>query len=253
MSLSWVFTNLLAVLLLPPANGLLLAAIGGVLLWRRQRWGRWLVVAGIVLLWLCSLHIVAVCLARPLEMRYPAWSGGSLAPAQAIVVLGGGRQRAAPEFAGADTVSSASLERLRYGAYLARQSGLPLLLTGGLPDGGAQAEAETMQITLQRDFGIKARWLESASNNTLENARFSAALLQAAGIKHVVLVTHAWHMPRAVDAFSAAGLQLMPAPMGYLSARPLTLFDFLPRAEAMAESKRVMHEWIGLLWYALRR
>jgi uncharacterized SAM-binding protein YcdF (DUF218 family) len=254
MSLSWLLTNLLASLLLPPFNGLLLAGIG-ILLWRaRPRLARFLVISGVLLITVLSLGVVARALLVPLEAKYPALAPASLdkIDADAIVVLGAGRYRGSPEFS-EDDVIGAALDRLRYGALLARKSKKPLLVTGGAPDGGNKSEAEAMRDSLQRDFGVPVRWLESASANTQENAKLSAGILLPAGIKRVALVTHAWHMPRSVAAFEATGLSVLPAPTGFLSVEPLTVLDFMPRAGDMQRSARALHEYIGQAWYALRR
>lgn len=254
MSLSWLLTNLLASLLLPPFNGLLLAGVG-ILLWRsRPRLARFLVISGFLLVTVLSLGVVARALLVPLEAKYPAIAPASLSrlDADAIVVLGAGRYSGSPEFSEDDVIGPA-LDRLRYGALLAKKSKKPLLVTGGAPDGGDRSEAEAMRDSLQRDFGVSVRWLESASDNTLENARLSAKILLPAGVKRVALVTHAWHMPRSVAAFETAGLSVLPAPTGYMSAGPSSAFDFVPRAGAMQGSARALHEYIGLAWYALRR
>ena len=220
------------------------------LLKRRPRLGKSLLLLAGGLLWALSLHVVSAWLLGPLEARHAVWDGKPAA--DVVVVLGGGRYRSGPEFAGNDDLARATLERLRYAAILARQLKKPVLLTGGRPEGGGRSEAEAMQIALQRDFGLSARWLETASDNTRENALNTALLLKPAGVRKILLVTHAWHMPRAVEIFAAAGLEVVPAPMGYISRRPLTPLDFIPRAEALAESSLALHEWIGILWYALR-
>lgn len=254
MSFSWLLTNLLAAVLLPPFNGLLLAGVG-ILLWRaRPRLARFLVISGVLLITVLSLGVVARALLVPLEAKYPAIAPASLGKldAEAIVVLGANRYRGAPEFSEDDVIGPA-LDRLRYAALLARQSKKPLLLTGGVPDGGDKSEAEAMRASLARDFGVSVRWLESASANTLENAKLSAEILLPAGIKRVALVTHAWHMPRSVAAFEAAGLSVLPAPTGYTSVGALTALDFVPRAGAMQGSARALHEYIGQAWYVLRR
>lgn len=254
MSISWLLTNLIAAILLPPLNGLLLAGLG-IVLWRaRPRLARFLVIAGVLLVTALSLGVVARALLVPLEAKYPALDGSSLdkLDAEAIVILGAGRYRGSPEFSEDDVIGPA-LDRLRYGALLARQSKKPLLVTGGAPDGGMRTEAEAMRISLERDFGVSVRWLESASGNTLENARLSAEILRTAGVRKIALVTHAWHMPRAVAVFEAAGLKVLPAPTGYMSVGHLTALDFVPRAAALHGSARALHEWIGQAWYALRR
>lgn len=254
MSLSWLISNLLSSLLLPPLNGLALA-VAGLFLWRaRPRLARFLVIAGVFLLTALSLGVVARALLAPLEAKYPPLAPGEHArlPVDAIVVLGASRYRAPPEFT-ADDVAGAALERLRYAALLARASGKPLLVSGGTPDGGARSEGEAMRAALARDFGVRVRWVESASDNTAENARRSAELLLPAGVRRIALVTHAWHMPRAVAVFAAAGFTVVPAPTAYVSARPATPLDFVPRATAMQQAATALHEWVGIAWYALRR
>lgn len=253
MSLSWLASSLLSALLLPPLNGLLPAVLG-IFLWRaRPRLARFLVVFGVLVLCALSLGVVARALLAPLEVRHPPLPSPPAAdlPVDAIVVLGAGRYRSPPEFS-ADDIAGPALDRLRYAALLARNTGRPLLLAGGAPDGGDRSEAEAMRDALQRDFGVAARWLETASANTFENARNSAALLLPQGMRRIALVTHAWHMPRSVAAFERAGFAVLPAPTAYGSARPVLPADFLPRAAAMQQSSTALHEWIGLAWYALR-
>lgn len=254
MSYTWLMNNLAAAALLPPLNGLLLAGLG-ILLWRnRPRMARFLVISGFLLVTALSLGVVARALLVPLEAKHPALPMAAIdrLDAEAIVVLGAGVNRGSPEFSG-DEISGSALERARYAALLARKSKKPLLLTGGAPDGGERSEAEVMRNSMARDFGVAVRWVESASDNTHENATRSAELLLPAGIKRIALVTHASHMPRAVAAFEAAGMSVLPAPMGYLSVGPLTPMDFVPRAGSLHASARALHEWIGQLWYRLRR
>lgn len=246
MSIGWLITNIFANLLLPPLNGLLLVALGWALRRRRPRTARALGIGGFALLLVLSLPVVGRALLRTLEGEpLPA---PAATRAQAIVVLGNGRHRDAPEYGG-DTVSEGTLLRLRYAAKLQHETGLPLLVSGGRPDGGELSEAETMRRALVADFGVPVRWVEGESNTTRENARNSAALLKRDGVGHVLLVTHAWHMPRAVAAHEAAGLTVSPAPTFFHRQTPM-LLDFMPRG--YRDSRDAMHEWIGLLWYRLR-
>lgn len=254
MSIAWLLTNIVVCFLLPPANGLLLVVAGMLLRRRFPRLARTLLVTGFLLIFLLSLRGVSRQLLAPLESRYPPLAIQQLSALQidAIVVLGGGRYREAPEFGMGDEGNATSLVRMRYAALLARATRKPLLVTGGRPDGGNSSEAESMQRTLARDFGVRVQWLEDASDNTLENAHYSAQILLPKGIRRIALVTHAWHMPRSVQVFEAAGFSVLPAPTAFVGASPLTPRDYLPRAESLAESSLAMHEWIGLLWYRLR-
>lgn len=255
MSFSWFFANLVASFLLPPINGVLPAVLGLALLRRHPRLGRWLIALGLAIVTAASLPVVAKYLLRPLEEQYPplALAGIAKLDADAIVVLGSSRYRRAPEFDGQDDMRQLALERLRYGALLARASGKPLLLAGGKIEGEEFSESETMAKVLSRDFGIEARWLEGRSTNTRENARFSAEILLPLAVRRVVLVTNAFHMPRAVSEFEAAGFIVVPAPTAFMTGgEPSTLVDWLPRYEATRSTGYGLHEWIGLLWYRLR-
>ncbi|MBU0752502.1 MAG: YdcF family protein [Gammaproteobacteria bacterium] len=246
MSISWLLTNLVVAFLLPPLNGLLLAGVGWLLWQRRPRLARTLVAVGLALLIILALPVVGNAMQRSLE-GIPV-SAAQVREAQAIVVLGGGRYRDALEYGG-DTVAEATLLRLRYAAKLQRESGLPLLVTGGKPDGGDLSEAEAMRRTLTAEFGVPVRWVEGASDNTHENALYSARLLKPDGITRVLLVTHAWHMPRALRSFAAEGLAVAPAPT-FFHRKPLTPLDFLPQGYSGA--RHAIHEWIGLFWYRMR-
>ena len=246
--MEWLITNGIAAWLLPPGCLLLLAVVGMLVAIRRPRGGRALVTFSLVALYVLSAPVVSGQLQRWLEPSHKdpiADKSG-----QAIVVLGGGTDIQAPEY-GADAPSSSTLVRLRYGAHLQRALSKPLLVTGGTVHGNAP-EAATMKAALERDFHASVKWVEPHSRNTLENARFTRALLKAEGIRRIYLVTHASHMPRARLAFEHHGFQVIPAATGFSRSRPLTLVDFLPSASALLDSSIVFHEVIGTGWYHLR-
>ena len=236
--------KLIASLLLPPI-GLLLLAFAGLWLSRRHpRLGRGIVLAGLLGMFALSVPLVAERLMASLE-TYPPITTQQLAQAQAIVILGGGNYEAAPEYGG-DTVSYWTLERLRYGAYLQRQSGLPILVTGGSPFGG-RPEGETMKEALERDLHGSVKWAENESRDTAENAAYSAVILKTAGITRIALVSQAWHLPRAAELFERQGLQPIPAPTGF-TTHPSSLFiRLLPSSDAFAYSSRALREWLGRL------
>lgn len=235
----------LASFLLPPVLLLITASIGAAVLWQRPySWpARVLLVASLAGLLVLSLPVVAFSLFSPLEARPldPALAKR----AQAIVIVAGGRARGAVEWGG-DTVNGFTLARLRYGAHLARATGLPVLLTGGLGADGREPEAVLMQHALQGEFGVRPRWIESESRTTAENAKFSAALLRAAGVTRVLLVTHAFHMPRAAAQFEHAGLQVIPAPTGFQGLREFEWLHLVPAADALRLSHVALREWLAL-------
>jgi len=247
MSIPWLATNLLAGFLLPPLSLILLIGTGLILLfWRHQTAGRLLIGLGLAGLWLLSLPVVADLLLDSLKPPALDLNGKE---ADAIVILGAGRQRNAAEYGG-DVPSRFTLERLRYGARLAHRFRKPVLVTGGAPEGG-QAEARVMAEVLSSDYGIKARWVEDRALNTRDNARYAADTLAQAHIRRIYLVTHAWHLARAVPVFQAAGLQVVPAGTGYAHITDGTPLDYMPHARALLESEVAIHEWIGVYWYKL--
>jgi uncharacterized SAM-binding protein YcdF (DUF218 family) len=232
--------SLLLTLLLPPTNLALLAALG-VLLQRSA-----LVVIGIAGLLILSLPIVADSMLAALDVDPPP---PVTAPA-AIVILSAETERdAAPPHA--TIPGPLTLERVRTGVELARRTGLPVLVTGGQVEAHAEPAAVVMARSLQTDFGTPARWVEARSATTWENATNSAAILKPLGIGSVFLVTHGWHMRRALVAFRAAGLQATPVPVRHDPWPGLGLDEFLPQAKAWHTSFYALHEWIGTATYAL--
>lgn len=170
-------------------------------------------------------------------------------PPQAIVVLGARRYPEAPEYDFHDTVGPLGLERLRYAATLQRKTGVPILVSGGAPGGENTAEADFMKTVLTEDFHASVKWVERASRNTLENARFSQPILSAAGVKHVYLVTTAWHMRRALRAFEVAGIQVTPAPTGFQNlTRAEQERAYLPSAWGMHLTNLALRERLAYSW-----
>ena len=246
--MSWFITVFASALLLPPLSLILLGAGGLYLLSSRQRLGKWLIALAITLLCGLSMPILSDHLLAQFE-HYPALDLAHLPHADAIVILGAGSYFDAPEYGG-DTVSRYALERLRYGARLQRTSHLPIVVTGGNPAGGTP-EAYLMRDALMQDFNVPARWLEAGSNTTWENARNTRATLPHT-IKKIYLVTHAWHLPRAIYAFERAGFEVIPAGTAYSLARHISPLDFIPQPRGLTNSYFAIHEVIGLIWYRLK-
>lgn len=247
----WFLKKLLSALLLPPLMPFLLVAVGLLLLPRKARLGRRFAWAGVLAGLLLCTPISVGWLIAPLE-KVPVLRSEDLARGQAIVILGAGRRQYMPEY-GQPTPNRLTLERLRYGARVARTSGLPVLISGGgYPE--PWPEARLMAEVLNLDFGVSARWIEAGSKDTEENGRFSAALLQAAGIRRIVLVTHAAHMRRAMREFESQGIEVIPAPTGFFSEQDSShgAGDFMPGATAARAGWYAAHEWLGLLAQTLR-
>ncbi|USE39654.1 YdcF family protein [Endozoicomonas sp. SCSIO W0465] len=220
----------------------------------------WLIITGLIvkpsaawlaliILYLFSTQPVASLLIRSLDKRYPAFHPEQIQPVepQAIVILGGGLPRLSPEMSG-HRPSMYTLERLRYGAWLSRQTGLPVLVSGG----GKRPEAGVMATSLKNDFGITTRWQEEQSTTTWENAVYVRDTLPEA-IQSVLLVTHGWHMARAALSFEKAGFYVIPAP-GMLtdaSNDSFRISRWLPSARHLSDSERALREYAGYIWYWL--
>lgn len=252
MNGGWFATNAISALLLPPLNLVIPCGIGLLLRKRWPRAGLALGAASLAVLLVLSTKAGAQLLVRPLENLTAPLTPVAARGAEAIVVLGGGRVGNAPEYAGRDSPSLHTLARLRYAAMLQRRTGLPVLVSGGRPDGAPESEAALMARSLRDDFAIPVRWLEQDSDNTAENARFSAQQLQRAGIGRVLLVTDAMHMPRSQAIFARTGFDVIAAPTLFFGHERWSAGDFLPGGEGFQRSHYALHEWIGLLWYRLR-
>lgn len=169
-----------------------------------------------------------------------------------IVVAGSSHYVLASEYGTSSPIPS-GLIRLHYAANLHRRTGYPILFTGGPIHGHAEPNAEVMARSLEQEYKIKARRLETESRTTLENALLSAEILMPEGVSKILLVTQSYHMKRAVLLFEHAGFEVIPAPT-QLSDR-YDLYNWLfwmPDTENLLLSSRVIYEYIGILWYEMQ-
>ncbi len=227
-------------ILLPPMGPLILALLGAALLALHRRRSGWSCLgAGLGLLWLVSTPVVADHLTALVE-RYPAFDPTLPTTAQAIVILGGsaGRTRA-PEYQGQPAAELELLERLNYGAWLARMTHLPILVTSDPPN------VRVMAASLRRDFQVPPRWVDANSHDTFENARNGAALLHADHVSSILLVTSTTHMVRALREFAATGLTVTAAPVQIMAHREDPPFRYMPSPEGLMRSNRALYELIG--------
>jgi uncharacterized SAM-binding protein YcdF (DUF218 family) len=254
---SWKGT--LGALLLPPLPFLALILVGARLMYRRRLLAWSLLLAGVLGVWLSTTTAVGTAMTNALLMPPHALSPSEIeelkkAPKTAIVVLGGGRILLAPEY-GMSGLKPFTMERLSYGLWLARQTSLPVAFSGGVGFGAepGPTEAEVAARVAERDFGHPLRWQESLSRDTNENAYRSLALLSEQGIEHIVLVTHGFHMRRALADFERAKqrsgitMEITAAPMGLQAGGPMRLSDWLPSDAGFQSVRIALHEWIGRL------
>ena len=251
-----VITKFIEAFVLPPGLFVaFMALLGGWLLGRRKaRLEGWLAIGLAALLWILSTQAVGELLIAPLERAYPPPAAAEACWGDAIVVLGGGTRSSSPAEAGAPALTDESTGRLVYGVRLAREMPLPLIFTGGRALGRADrpSEAEAAE-RVARSLGIEGKrfFLEERSRTTWENARFVAEDFETAV---PLLVTSAWHMPRAIYSFREHGMDPVPAPTLYMSdPSPPLPTDFVPSAGGFETTSRALHEYVGLIYYRLRR
>ena len=238
------FNYALSSFLLPPTSLIALAIIGVFALKRRRTLGLTLILGSQLLLLAFSMPFVANTLVRSLEP--PPGLIDQIKLAQAIVVLGGGRNLGSPEWGG-ETVNDYTLRRARYGARLARETGLPVYVSGGKPAGGKLAEGSLMRELISREFHEPVRWVDAASETTREQANNAAHDLKPQQVSRIALVTDAVHMPRAQRAFELAGLTVIPAATGYTAQRPFAPYQLIPGPSALLRSHIALREWASQL------
>lgn len=243
MSFLFFTKKVLSALILPPLGPLILIAVGLGLINRRPKLGRVFAWGGVLLLLALSLPVVSWALMKAVEDG-PSLDFQSARRAQAIVILSGGGRPGAIEYGGGSTLNALGLERARYGAFVARRTGLPVLVTGGGVYGG-KPEANLMKDVLEKEFGIEVRWLDAAARDTHENAVNSERILKRDGIHRIILVTHGFDMRRARGEFEAAGMEVIAAPTVLPSGDFNGFRGFLPSVNALLGSYYALYEMVG--------
>lgn len=247
--------SLVETLIMPPTSlylmvlvGLALARFSGVK--RRRRIGVSLAWAGGTATVALSLPLVAHLLLASLQHAEHIPPSAAAIDAEAIVVLSADVDCDPPEY-GEDQPGALTMLRCRYGAALARRTGLPVLLSGGVLRPDRRPVSHVMRDFVQGELGVPVRWVEEASTTTRGNAEFSARILAREGIRRVALVSHAWHLPRATAAFEEAGMEVLPAPTAPHAPPSGLLESLVPRGKSLRDSTWAVHEWVGRLWYLL--
>lgn len=229
------------------------AAFGFWRLSRRRAGSLWLG-AGLGFLALMTFAPLGAALLRPLEDRFPPPAAGMPAP-DGIIVLGGATDEGIGAARGVVALNEAA-ERMTAGAALARAyPQARLVFSGG---SGALIEREVTEADaakiLWRDLGVPDSQMifENRSGNTYENALFTQALVQPPRGERWLLVTSAWHMPRAMGIFRALGMHPIAYPVDYRTFG--TDEDWRPPPDgsrALRNVETALREWMGLLAYRL--
>lgn len=254
----------LGILLLPPVPLLVMVLIGTRLVLPRRGLGWLVVLTSVAMLWLSTCSGTARLLSQWLLRPPPALAldrVGELRDAVrarepvAILVLGGGSRKLAPEY-GVSNLNELSMERLRYGLWLSRETGAPVGFTGGVgfgQEGETPPESQIAARIAAQEFGRPLKWTEERSRDTRENAAYSVPLLKEQGIRRVVLVTHQAHMPRVLRAFgetAQGALTFVPAPVDIIQPPLGEVSAWLPSRYGFTSVNLVLHEALGLLFGA---
>jgi uncharacterized SAM-binding protein YcdF (DUF218 family) len=238
----------LTAVVLPPASLLILIVVGSLLIKSNARLARRIILSCVAALWLLSTNGFSVWLHDTVIPEFPTISAEVLKEksVQAVVVLGAGVVTGLP--GGEQQMSSTSIERLRLGAQLARQTGLPLVFSGGSGWGAKDAsisEAEVAEAVLLNAFGMRLNFKESSSRDTQENAANSWELLSKKGITKIALVTHSTHMQRASAEFSRHGFTVIETSVGQPTASGESGLRWLPSAYNLEVSQSVLRELLA--------
>lgn len=255
---------ILTALFLPPVPFLVLMLVGARLILPRRGLGWTVVVLSVAGIWVTSTTGFARTVEQFVLHVPPAMKSDRITALKteakgktnlAIVVLGGGVEAFAPEY-GVSNLGAYSLERLRYGVWLSRETGIPAAFSGGKGWGAVQSasEAEVAARIAAQEFNRPLRWTEDQSRDTHENAQRTVPLLKKAGITHIVLVTHGFHMPRAQHAFDEVardnGIRIEAAPMGLSSGVEAPNLAWMPTGLGYMRSRNAMREVVGRLFGA---
>ncbi|HIF52312.1 MAG TPA: YdcF family protein [Thiotrichaceae bacterium] len=250
MSLSLI--AFIKAVILPPTLNFILIILGLSIIKKNKFLSYMFLFIGVFTLLLFCLSPFSNFLLHNLE-KYPALELPiEINNEQAIVILSAGsyplREEYNEEINGANT-----LQRIHYGAFLYKQLKLPVLVTGGLFEPRLNSEAAVMADTLKNNFNVEVNWLEEQAKNTAENAFYSVEMLKQSGIDSIYLVTHAWHMSRAVMMFEQEGINVTPAPTMFMDdVEKPGWSHYVPSASALSNSSKALHEYIGIFWYKIR-
>ena len=252
----FALSKTLGVLLLPTNFLIVLAALGiALLVTRFAARGRALGTASILLLALFGFSSLGNLLLYPLEARFPPWDAARGAP-DGIVVLGGPIN---PDLSAerSTAVFSGGADRLIAAAALAhRYPNARLIYSGGnanLLAGDASKEADYAAAVFE-SLGIAKQRLtmERRSRNTSENAEFSKAIAAPKAGERWLLVTSAYHMPRAIGVFRKLGFAVEPYPADWRTgSAPGLLSSSVFASDGLGNADTAIREWMGLVAYRI--
>ena len=251
----FIVSKLLAFFTVPSNITAVVCLLGLVLLATRfRRWALRLLTCGVILLAVFGYSPLGKVLLLTLSERFPPWVDDGRVP-DGIIVLGGAMD---PDISGARSAVelNAAAERMTASLALAlRFPNAKLVFSGGNADlvGATRSEAADA-VDLWTSLGLPREriMIEDRSRNTIENAFFTRDLVQPKPGQLWLLVTSAYHMPRSVGVFRAAGFPVVPYPVDWRTRGWRDAWiPFGTLSNGLARSDTAFHEWVGLVAYRL--
>ena len=237
--------------ILPPGLVILILLLAGIffLARRRKGWGVFFVAA--LLLWLCSLRIVANLVCAPLEEAILVPPMEEVAGCDLMVMTGAGSVGGVPDIGGTGQPGPIMAKSMLTAFRLQRLTDLPLLVTGGQVRKSDGREGD-IALRIFAGMGVEQDKLltENQSKNTAQNARFTKRLLQEKGFDRVLLVVPALHAPRAARLFEREGVDCVVYPSNYRRSpgwTPTLPTDLMPTADNLNDVSDALREYLALL------
>ncbi len=235
----------------PLTLALAILALALLFRWRRHpRLSRSLTIGAVLFVYLACSPIVGDGLLQPLENQYPPLREDVALPTVAYVVVLGSGYAPRDHVTATTALDGDGLVRIVDGIRLARRLGnVRLIVSGGAPPD--QSPSALGYARLARELGIPSESL-LVSDKPLDTTAEARAIVELIGSAPFVMVTSAYHMPRALRLMRRAGAQPIPAPVGQrvLPQRPLWT-RVIPTSGGLGNTERAIHEYLGLASLAI--
>lgn len=241
--------------LLPPRVNILLIIMGVIVWLLAPRAGRVITGIGILSLWLFSTPFIAYHMIGSLQNQYamldPESANKNQSP-DAILVLGGDGS-VYDEYRHGYTVSDVTLQRLKYAAYLRQKTHLPIIVSGSKTSGSQATEADIMSRYLQENDNIIVAFKDEKGQTDEGQRPYFISMFKQKHIDSIYLVTNGWNMARSQFIFECAGINVIPAPMGYEEGFGDTLDNLTPNRHALDMSAVAIREFVARYWYQMKQ
>ena len=205
-----------------------------------------------IILYLISIQPVSYMLLRPLETSYPVPSAKIIGEPSAIIVLSSGAYNR-------HTLNGNSFNRLFEGFKLYKTYNVPVIVSGGYAISTFSVAKIMKNILIKA--GVKKSYIitEDKSDDTFENALYVLRICKKRNFKRIILVTSAYHMPRAMFLFKSIklkenfkGIRIIPYPAGFKTNKHYDVYSYFPQLGSLVISEEAIHEYIGYFYYYIK-